>query len=504
MKNILLTIVAFLSCIAGFSQNINFEKIQIKKIKSGIDHSILVVGSFNDTLLLRDTIIDSNGLTNGICVLLDSLGEIKKTIHIKSSHYSSVVNVLKSQDYTFLLSEVFNNVIVEGSTYSFNQLGYLITIYNNSDFTLKEFLILSGGELKSNLFYLKDSSLAMEFKFKDSIRMENEFISNSGEGICEIIFDKYLNLKLFKKRDYYSSNFNNIVGNNVELPFVYKLFQLQNNDCKIQVIEDSLIVDSVVIENVKIETINTISYDKASKIILVSLMKDGLNDGAIVIKSVQNDKCVKYKMNADYLYFSNNYVGSKNLILVKYSGSLAINELTIGISNSDGYNSTLLEFSKDTFAVLYNLYNVYGGEVFNDTFLHTFYNFISNNSQEISSFKNDLNLMSNSVFSSSMVSLNSVFSQTPSDGFGFLKGDDDKLDLNGVKIFPNPGKGNFMIKGDNFEIVRIYNQIGQEISFDIEENKFGDLIRVKNPLPGIYYLLYSDGQQLKTGQIIIE
>ena len=196
--------------------------------------------------------------------------------------------------------------------------------------------------------------------------------------------------------------------------------------------------------------------------------------------------------------------GSKNLILVKYTGSLAINELNIGTSNSDGYNSILVEFSKDTFAVLYNLYNVYGGEVFNDTFLHTFYNFISNNSQEISSVNNGLNLKSNSVFSSSMVSLNSVLLKKPSDGFDFLEGDDEKLDLNGVKIFPNPGKGNFMIKGDNFEIVKIYNRIGQAISFDIEENKSGDLIRVKNPIPGIYYLLYSNGQQLKTCQIIIE
>jgi len=504
MKNILLTVFAYLLCNKGFSQNINFEKIQIQKIKSGYDHSILVIGSFSDTLLLQDTLIDSNGLTNGICFLLDSIGEIKKTIHIKSSHYSNIVNVLISKDHTFLLSEVFNNVGIEGSTYSFDQLGYLITVYNNNDFTLKESLLLSGGELKSNLFYLKDSSLAMEFKFKDSIRMNNEFITNSGEGICEVIFDKYLDLKLFKNRDYFSTNFKNVVGNNVELPFVYKLCQLQNNDCKIQVIEDSLIIDSVVIENVKIETINTISYDKASKFILVSLMQDGLNEGAIVIKSVQNDKCVKYKMNADYLYFSNNYAGSKNLILVKYTGSLAINELNIGTSNSDGYNSILVEFSKDTFAVLYNLYNVYGGEVFNDTFLHTFYNFISNNSQEISSVNNGLNLKSNSVFSSSMVSLNSVLLKKPSDGFDFLEGDDEKLDLNGVKIFPNPGKGNFMIKGDNFEIVKIYNRIGQAISFDIEENKSGDLIRVKNPIPGIYYLLYSNGQQLKTCQIIIE
>lgn len=502
MKNILLTIVAFTSCITGFSQNINFEKIQIEKIKSGINNSILVVGSFSDTVILKDTIIDSNGLTNGICVLLDSLGEIKKTIHIKSSHYSNIVNVLISKDYTFLLTEVFNNVIVEGSTYTFDQLGYLITIYNNSDFSLKESLILSGGELKSNLFYLNNSSLAMEFRFKDSVRMNDEFINNSGEGICEIIFDKYLDLKSFKKRDYFSSNLNNVVGNNLELPFVYKFCQLQNNDCKIQVIEDSLIIDSVVIENVKIETINTISYDKASKFILVSLMQDGLKEGAIVVKSDQNDKCVKYKMNADYLYFSNNFAGNKNLILVKYTGGVAINEVNIGTTNSDGYNSILLEFSKDTFSVLYNLYNVYGGEVCNDSFLHSFFNFISNNSLEFSSVTNELH--SNSVLSSSMVSLNSVILKKASDVFDFLDGDDKKSDLNEVKIFPNPGKGNFLIKGDNFEIIKIYNRIGQEISFDIEENEFGDLIKLKSPTSGIYYLLYSNRRQLNTVQIIID
>ncbi len=82
---------------------------------------------------------------------------------------------------------------------------------------------------------------------------------------------------------------------------------------------------------------------------------------------------------------------------------------------------------------------------------------------------------------------------------------DEKVDVEGeVVIFPNPSNGQFTVRGEHLQDIRIFNGLGQMVySFPAGQNRTDVEINLPNTTQGVYTIQVYDGKNLVVRQLVV-
>jgi len=87
--------------------------------------------------------------------------------------------------------------------------------------------------------------------------------------------------------------------------------------------------------------------------------------------------------------------------------------------------------------------------------------------------------------------------------FGDGKVITDVEDTSEVGVYPNPSTGTFTI-AEPFETLRVFNAMGQPVSFDLYRDESGHRVALRQPASGLYVLHMTSGNKHRTGKVIVK